>query len=94
MAERASTTEGGYLAAVRGGTNKVVAVARSRIDWLGCGAERFHIVDTLKLGLYTAVACFASPLTQEILVVCADGFIAHVTPPRRTKAAGKDRLVS
>jgi tetratricopeptide (TPR) repeat protein len=87
LSERAGTTDGGYLAAGFHGTSKVVAVARSQIDWLRYGADRFHLVDKLKLGLPTAIACFASPLTHEMLVVCADGFIAHVAPPRRTKAA-------
>jgi len=90
LAERVATTEGGYLAAARAGPNTVVAVSRTAIDWLGHGADRFHLVHKLKLGFPTAVACFTSPTTQETLVVCSDGFIARVAAPRRlvTTASG------
>jgi tetratricopeptide (TPR) repeat protein len=90
LTERSAATDGGILAAARCTTNKVVAVGRSQIEWLGYGADRFHVADKLKLGLPTAVACFASHATQETVVVCADGFIAHVAhpaPPRRFRTA-------
>jgi hypothetical protein len=87
LAERSAVTDGGYLAVTRGANNNVVAVSRAQIDWLGYGSDRFHVAEKLKLGLPTAVACFPSFATQETLVVCADGFIAHVAPPRRIRAA-------
>ena len=82
VAERVASTPGGYLAAARSGTYGVVAIARERIDWLNASAERFSVARTVNVGLRSAVACFSSPLTHEVLVVCADGFIARVlTPP-------------
>ena len=82
VAERVASTPGGYLAAARSGTYGVVAIARERIDWLNASAERFSVARTVNVGLRSAVACFSSPLTHEVLVVCADGFIASVlTPP-------------
>jgi len=83
LAEWVASTEGGYLAAARAGPNTVVAISWTGIDWLGHGADRFHLVHKLKLGFPTAVACFTSPTTQETLVVCSDGFVARVAAPRR-----------
>ncbi len=82
VAERVASTPGGYLAAARAGTNGVVAIAAKRIDWLTASAERFSLLQTVNVGLHSAVACFNSPSTREILVVCADGFIARVVTPR------------
>ena len=91
LAERFATTEGGYLAAARAGTNTVVAVSRTGIDWLGYGADRFHRIHKLKLSFPTAVACFASSATQETLVICSDGSIARVASPRRLGTVTNER---
>jgi hypothetical protein len=87
LSAQVATTPGGYLATARTGTTKLVAVSAQRIDWLDCAADRLHVVHKLDLGFPTAVACFASPSTQETLVVCSDGFVACVTAPRRSTAA-------
>ena len=86
VAERVASTPGGYLAAARAGTNGVVAIAPRRIDWLDASGERFSVLQTVNVGLHSAVACFNSPSTREVLVVCADGFIARVVTPRRSRA--------
>ena len=39
----------------------------------------------MNVSLPSAVACFNSPATREILVVCADGFIGRVVAPRRVE---------
>jgi hypothetical protein len=90
LAAGVATTEGGYLAATRSGTNTVVAVSRSRIDWLTCTADRVSVVHELSLPLPSAVACFPSSESQEILVVCSDGFVARVAAPRRSLLAAVD----
>jgi tetratricopeptide (TPR) repeat protein len=87
VAERVASTPGGYLAAARAGTNGVVAVAPTRIDWLDANVERFSLLRSVNVSLPSAVACFNSPATREIVVVCADGFIARVVTPRRWSAA-------
>jgi hypothetical protein len=87
VAERVASTPGGYLAAARAGTNGVVAIAPTRIDWLDANVERFSLLRTVNVSLPSAVACFNSPTTREIVVVCADGFIARVVTPRRSSAA-------
>jgi tetratricopeptide (TPR) repeat protein len=84
--ERVAFTPGGYLAAARAGTNGVVAIASKRIDWLDASAERFSVLQTVDVGLQSAVACFNSPSTREVVVVCADGYIARVVTPRRSRA--------
>ena len=75
----------GYLAAARAGTDTVIAVSGNRIDWLDRSADRFHVKAKMNVDFPTAVACFPSPGTQETLVVCSDGMIAHVAPPRRAR---------
>ena len=86
VAERVASTPGGYLAAARAGTNGVVAIAPRRIDWLDASGERFTLLQTVNVDLRSAVACFNSPSTREVLVVCSDGFIARVVTPRRSRA--------
>ena len=83
VAERVATIPGGYLAAAHIGTNRIVAIASRQIDWLDAGAERFSLAKTVDVGLHSAVACFNSPCTREVLVVCSDGFIARTVAPRR-----------
>ena len=56
-----------------------------RIDWLDRAADRFHVKAKMNVEFPTAVACFPSPGAQETLVVCSDGMIAHVAPPRRAR---------
>jgi hypothetical protein len=86
VACRVASTPGGYLAAARAGTNGVVAIAPKRIDWLDASADRFSVFQTVDMGLHSAVACFNSLSTREVLVVCADGFIARVVTPPRSRA--------
>ena len=84
VAERVASIPGGYLAAAHTGTNRVVAIASRQIDWLDASAERFSVAQTVNVGLHSAVACFNSPCTREVLVVCSDGFIARIVAPRRS----------
>ena len=90
VSAQVATTEGGYLAAARAGTDTVVAVARNRIDWLDRAADRFQIKAKLNVELPTAVACFPAPGAHETLVVCSDGMIAHVAPQRRARKGKLD----
>ncbi|HEX3450133.1 MAG TPA: hypothetical protein VHS97_17900, partial [Isosphaeraceae bacterium] len=83
-------TPEGYLAAARAGADTVVAVSRSRIDWLDRSADHFHVKAKMNVDFPTAVACFPSPGAQETLVVCSDGMIAHVAPPRRARVGQMD----
>jgi hypothetical protein len=83
LTERLATTEGGYLAAARAAPQAVVAVSRTRIDWLGFRDERFHRLHKVNLSFPNAVACYASPMSQETLVICSDGFVIRVASPRR-----------
>ena len=60
------------------GPSTVVAVSRTRIDWLSYSTDRFQPVHKLNLSLPAAIACVPSSSPQEILAVCSDGFIARV----------------
>jgi hypothetical protein len=85
VSAQVATTRGGYLAAARAGTDTVVGVSCDRIDWLDRAADRFHVKAKMNVDLPTAVACFPSQRAQETLVVCSDGMITHVAPPRRAR---------
>ncbi len=79
-------TEGGYQAATRTATGKVVAVSSSRIDWLSDTAGRFHVVHSrLDGGLAGTVACFPSTTSEEVLVVSGDGFLSRMAIPRGSR---------
>ncbi len=78
---RASTPQTGYLAAALLGPGRVAAVRRAGIDWL-C-RERGQLVpgNATGMDLTGAVACFPSPRTNELLVVCRDGWLVRVPVP-------------
>ncbi len=78
-----ATTDGGYLAAGPCGHGKVVAVSRSRIDWLTDRSDRFQTVRSIQdPGLASTVACFPSTVPEEVLVVSADGWVTRFTSRR------------
>jgi tetratricopeptide (TPR) repeat protein len=82
LASRVATTEGGYVGAVHSGTNTVVAVSRTGIDWLSFQGERFRLSHREECSLPSAVACFATH-SRDALVVCSRGLLIRVPPPRR-----------
>jgi hypothetical protein len=71
----------GYLAVALVQPGLVAGVARSRIDWLRGGAKNFSLWATTKVELNAAVACFPSHATNELIVVCADGWVERVGVP-------------
>ncbi len=78
-----ATTQGGYRAATRMATGKVVAVSATRIDWLSESAGRFHVVHSrLDDGLAGTVACFPATTSEEVLIVSGDGFVSRMAIPR------------
>jgi tetratricopeptide (TPR) repeat protein len=70
-----------YLAATILRSSCVAAITRSRIDWLRCGQQRFSLIASEKAELPSSVACFPSPATNELIIVCGDGFVARVAVP-------------
>jgi hypothetical protein len=70
-----------YLAATLVRSGLVAAVARSSIDWLGAGSGDFRRHTSTKVFLPTAVACFPSDATHELIVVCKDGVVVRVPVP-------------
>ncbi len=82
LASRVTGTLGEYVGAAHSGTNTVVAVSRSGIDWLSFHGDRFRLSHKEECSLPSAVACFATP-TRDALVVCSRGLLIRVPPPRR-----------
>ena len=70
-----------YLAAALIRPGFVAAVTPSRIYWMRAAASGFTWTHTTRADLPAAVACFASPQTQELLVVCGDGTLGRVAIP-------------
>jgi tetratricopeptide (TPR) repeat protein len=81
-ATNASAREEPYLAAAIVHAALVAGVTRSGIDWLRCGRDRFSLVAREELPLTSAIACFPSPATNELIVVCDDGSVLPVVVPR------------
>jgi hypothetical protein len=71
----------GYLAATIVRADLVAGVSRSHIDWLHTGDRGFVRRSTTRVNLRSAVACFPSPQTRELLVVCRDGVVVRVPMP-------------
>jgi tetratricopeptide (TPR) repeat protein len=86
LVDRTETTEGGYLAATLLGTNSVVGVAATHIDWLGYHRDRFRVTYSLNQSFPLAVACFTTSAADEIVIVCSNGFLARVPSSRRPLA--------
>jgi hypothetical protein len=70
-----------YLAATIYRAGHVAAVSRSGIDWLRCGDHRFSLLVRESIAIPDAVACFPSPATSELIVVCRDGEVVPVAVP-------------
>jgi hypothetical protein len=71
----------GYLAATVVRPGLVAAVGPARIDWLGVGGAGFKLLGTTRAELGSALACFASQPTRELVVVCLDGGVVVVPVP-------------
>jgi hypothetical protein len=76
-----SPTEGGYLAAAVVRDGLVAGVTRDRIEWLRCGPSKFQLWRASVLAIPSAVACFPSRPTRELVVVTRDGSVARVAIP-------------
>lgn len=60
---------------------QLAVVRPDRVDWLGAGGDRFTPRRSTPIAIPSAVACFPSAATAELVVVCSDGFVARVKYP-------------
>jgi tetratricopeptide (TPR) repeat protein len=79
-ATNASADEG-YRAATIVRPGLVVGVKSARVHWLRCGSRGFIQQVTSKVSIPSAVACFPSHPTEELVVVCADGLVVRLPIP-------------
>lgn len=73
-----------YLAACLIGPGSIAGVAADRVDWLKAvtsAVPKLKIVSSTRADLPSAVACFGSPLTAELLVISSDGLLTRVPCP-------------
>lgn len=75
------TPTGGFLAATLLPTCHVAAVSRTSVVWLRRREGKTDAIETSHVAIPSAVACFASHATRELLVVGRDGFITRVPYP-------------
>jgi hypothetical protein len=78
---RAVGASSAYLAAALLGPGHVAAVRRGGVDWLRRDRHQLVPWSATALDLAAATACFFSPLTGELLVVCRDGWLVRVPVP-------------
>lgn len=72
----------GYLAAALVRSQFAAAVSACGVDWLRSDGKQVKVVATTRVDLPGAVACFYSPPTNELLVVCQNGHLARVPVPQ------------
>ncbi len=77
-----STGETIYVATALVRAGMVAGVARSRVDWLRCGAQAFAPAGSTDLAAATPLTCFSSHRTDELVVVGRDGTLSCVPTPR------------
>jgi hypothetical protein len=81
LAHNSAVRPEGYRAATLLGPGQVAGVSRSHIDWLRAGSREIAHRSVTKVDLHTAVACFPSYGTRELIVVCSDGEVVRVAIP-------------
>jgi hypothetical protein len=59
----------------------LAGVHRAGVEWYRRAGCKFVPAASTRLDLHDAVACFASPLTRELLVVCREGDPIRATAP-------------
>jgi hypothetical protein len=78
-----ASKEHGFLCAAILSPGKIAAVEPQGVAWLRTGPNNALTAHgTTRIALANAVACFASPTTNELLVVSRDGFVTRVPMPR------------
>jgi len=82
VSTQAAVRAEGYQATAIVRPGLVAGVSRSHIDWLRAGRNTLTPESTLMASLPHAVACFPCALTNELVVVCQDGFVARVPVPK------------
>jgi hypothetical protein len=78
---RAVSAAGNYLAVAFVGPGRLAAVSPTGVDWLRRQGRQLAVTSSTAVGLEAAVACFHSPLTHELLVVCRDGWLVRLPVP-------------
>jgi tetratricopeptide (TPR) repeat protein len=83
VATNVSVRAEGYLAACLVRPGFVAGVSRAHVDWLRSGGKNFSLAAgaPTRIPLPTALACFPSHATNELIVICRDGAIVRIPIP-------------
>jgi tetratricopeptide (TPR) repeat protein len=81
VASNSAAREGGYLAVALARSGLVAAVTDAHVEWLRCGADKFTLAYRSEASVPSAVACFYTRTTGELIIICADGFVGRVPLP-------------
>ncbi len=64
-----------------GGVPGLVGVANEQIDWLDPRGGRMQAIRATRAYIHNQIACFHARSTNELIIVCKDGFIARCDVP-------------
>jgi hypothetical protein len=81
ITEMACTMDG-YLAATLVRSGLIAGVTESEVHWLSPRFRGLKRSAPTQIALPTAVACFPSHATNELIVVCRDGLLVRVPVPK------------
>lgn len=82
LSTRATSTEGGFVAATQVGHDRVVGVVPGRIDWFSDRTDRLRLIRSVPIrdpGLAKVAACFPSTTPEDMLIITADGWLARIS---------------
>jgi len=81
LANHYKVVNGGYSAAALLRAGFAVGVAPTHVDWIRPRAKGLDVSARTKITLPRAVACFPSPMTGELVIICSNGVLARLPIP-------------
>lgn len=81
VARSTASRPGGFLATTIVRPSFLAGVLADRVEWLRAGAPYLSIHSKTAVDAPKAVACVASTGTNELLIVCQDGFLVRIPIP-------------
>jgi tetratricopeptide (TPR) repeat protein len=71
----ATSKSAGYLGVALLGPRSLAGIREGGIDWFRVQGRHLQVIRSNEINLTGACACFCSPQTGELLVICRDGYL-------------------